>query len=80
MTPQWLSNMVKTIERSSLYGAVGCKLVLLNGKLQEAGSIIWRDGTAMGYGRGDYTFNPEYSYQRSGLLFWSLSIAPARCF
>jgi GT2 family glycosyltransferase len=64
VTPQWLSNMVKTIERSSLHGAVGCKLVNLSGKLQEAGSIIWSDGTAMGYGRGDYAFNPEYSYQR----------------
>jgi GT2 family glycosyltransferase len=64
VTPQWLSNLVKTMERSSLYGAVGGKLVNLNGQLQEAGSIIWSDGTAMGYGRGDYAFNPEYSYQR----------------
>jgi GT2 family glycosyltransferase len=64
VTPGWLSNLVKTIENDNKCGAVGCKLILPDGKLQEAGSIIWSDGTATGYGRGDDPMNPSYSYLR----------------
>ena len=64
VTKQWLSHLVMTIETNPKCGAVGCKLVWPNGKLQEAGSIIWNDGSASGYGRGDDPFKPEYSYVR----------------
>jgi GT2 family glycosyltransferase len=47
-----LAAAVKTIESASDIGAVGGRLVLPNGTLQEAGSVIWRDGTCAGYGRG----------------------------
>ncbi|MEY4668376.1 MAG: hypothetical protein RL518_1075 [Pseudomonadota bacterium] len=33
-------------------GAVGGRIVLPNGSLQEAGSIFWNDGTCAGFGRG----------------------------
>jgi len=39
-------------------------LIWPNGQLQEAGSIIWNDGSALGYGRGDDPLKPEYSYLR----------------
>ena len=46
-------------------GAVGCKLVSQNGSsLLEAGSILWRDGSALGYGRGRLPHAPEYSFTR----------------
>lgn len=64
VTPNWLSHLVRTIESYPKCGAVGCKLVWPNGLLQEAGSIIWRDGSALGYGRGDNPLKPEYSYLR----------------
>ena len=32
--------------------------------MQEAGSIVWRDGTAWGYGRGDDASSPKYSFRR----------------
>ena len=64
VTKGWLSLLVSTIENYPKCGAVGCKLVWPNGKLQEAGSIIWKDGSATGYGRGDDPLKPEYSYVR----------------
>jgi GT2 family glycosyltransferase/glycosyltransferase involved in cell wall biosynthesis len=64
VTPRWLSKLVNTIESNSSIGAVGCKLIWPNGLLQEAGSIIWSDGSALGYGRGDNPLSPEYSYIR----------------
>ena len=46
-------------------GAVGAKILLSNGRLQEAGSIIWSDGSALGYGRGDDPELPEYNFRRA---------------
>jgi len=45
-------------------GAVGGKIVSLNGTLQEAGSIIWRDGTCTGYGRGRDPGEAEFQFCR----------------
>ena len=39
--------------RNDTVGAVGGKILLANGALQEAGNIVWSDGSALGYGRGD---------------------------
>ena len=45
-------------------GAVGGKILLANGDLQEAGSVLWADGTAVGYGRGDNPNRPQYLFRR----------------
>ena len=45
-------------------GAVGGKIVLLDGSLQEAGSQIFSDGSCAGYGRGDDPNKPEYQFCR----------------
>ena len=60
----WLSMLVDTVERYPRCGAVGAKLIGMDGKLQEAGAIVWRDGTAVPYGSGDDPFKPEYCYIR----------------
>ncbi|MDA1369260.1 MAG: glycosyltransferase [Proteobacteria bacterium] len=55
-----LSKAIATIAADETVGAVGAKIKLLDGSLQEAGSIIWSDGACLGYGRGQ---NPEqYSF------------------
>ncbi|HET8626083.1 MAG TPA: class I SAM-dependent methyltransferase [Thermomicrobiales bacterium] len=62
--PGWLDALVAIAEGDPLCGAVGAKIVFPDARLQEAGSIIWRDGSALGYGRGQDAFAPEYSYRR----------------
>ncbi len=53
-----------TLRADSSIGAVGAKIKLLDGKLQEAGSIIWRDGSCLGYGRNEAVDKPEFNFQR----------------
>ena len=57
-----LSIMVDTFDNGVDVGAVGGKLIFPDGRLQEAGSIIWRDGSCQGYGRFEDPFKPEFSY------------------
>ncbi|HEY7511902.1 MAG TPA: glycosyltransferase [Vicinamibacteria bacterium] len=60
----WLRPLVETHEQEPGAGVVGAKLVYPDGRLQEAGGIVWRDGSAWNYGRGDDPDQPEYSYAR----------------
>ncbi len=55
---------VTTIDGDRDIGAVGGKIILPDGTLQEAGSIIWRDGSCLGYGRGDDPEASQYMFQR----------------
>jgi GT2 family glycosyltransferase/glycosyltransferase involved in cell wall biosynthesis len=64
VTPGWLTALLQTIKNYPRCGAVGSKLVHPDGKLQEAGSIIWQGGTTSGYGRGADPLQPEYCYVR----------------
>ena len=50
--PGSLAAAFQAIENSSDIGAVGGRLILPCGTLQEAGSIVWNDGSCLGYGRG----------------------------
>ncbi|MCU0542120.1 MAG: glycosyltransferase [Oscillatoriaceae cyanobacterium Prado104] len=56
---------VNTLKSSDEIGAVGGKLIHPDGTLQEAGSIIWKDGSCIGYGRGDSPAAPQYMFQRA---------------
>lgn len=62
--PEALEHTIATLESSPDIGAVGGKIVLLDGSLQEAGSIIWNDGSCLGYGRGRNPLDPEFMFQR----------------
>jgi GT2 family glycosyltransferase len=64
LLPGSLAAAVRTIESAADIGAVGARLVLPDGTLQEAGSIIWPDGSTLGYGRGDAPLSPPYMFER----------------
>ncbi|WP_020467178.1 glycosyltransferase [Singulisphaera acidiphila] len=63
-TPGWLSVLVETARSEPRCGGVGPKLVHPSGRLQEAGGILWRDGSNLGYGRNANPTDPEYDYVR----------------
>ena len=54
----------QTLVSSADIGAVGGKIVLLDGTLQEAGSIMWSDGSCLGFGRGMHPEDPATMYRR----------------
>lgn len=62
--PHWLEELVQTFELVPDAGLVGAKLLYPDGSLQEAGSIVWNDGSAWNYGRFDEAEKPEYCYLR----------------
>lgn len=60
--PNWLSPLIDLMESSDRVGMVGSKLVYADGKLQEAGGIIWNDASGWNYGRLDDPQKPDYNY------------------
>jgi GT2 family glycosyltransferase/SAM-dependent methyltransferase/glycosyltransferase involved in cell wall biosynthesis len=62
--PGWCDELAATFESVPAAGIVGSKLIYPDGRLQEAGGIVWNDGTAWNFGRHDDPAKPEYSYRR----------------
>lgn len=64
VTEGWLDELVRTFHEIPGTGLVGSKLVYPDGRLQEAGGIIWNDGSAWNFGRDQDPGLPEYNYAR----------------
>ncbi len=64
VTSGWLDEMLGVFDRFDLVGAVGSKLIYPNGKLQEAGGIVWGNGKPWNLGNGQNAEHPMYNYTR----------------
>lgn len=62
--PSAIENALGVFQHEKKVGAVGARIVLLDGNLQEAGSITWNDGSCLGYGRGKKIDDPKYMFRR----------------
>src|SRR5262249_48094941 len=63
----WLDSLLAPFESGQRDGApvglVGAKLIYPDGRLQEAGGIVFADGSAWNYGRWDDPANPKYEFR-----------------
>lgn len=60
----WLDELISVFQKFNNVGLVGSKLIYPDGKLQEAGGIIWGSGKAWNVGHAQNASHPQYNYVR----------------
>ena len=60
----WLDALLQTFIQNPDTGIAGASLVYPDGTLQEAGGIVFQDGSGWNYGKGENADRPEYQYTR----------------
>lgn len=58
----WLEELLNIYKRFDNVGVVGSKLLYPDGSLQEAGGIVWKDGSAWNFGNQDDPTKSQYNY------------------
>jgi GT2 family glycosyltransferase len=64
LTANSVDALVDLLKSRPNAGIAGSKLLFSDGRLQEAGGIVWNDASGWNYGRGDDAAKPEYNYVR----------------
>ena len=62
--PGWLDALLATFETHADVGLAGAKLIYPDGRLQEAGGVVFSDGSAWNYGRFESPDDPRFNYVR----------------
>ncbi len=64
LRPNAINAMLDTFQQQVNVGLVGAKLLNADGTVQEAGGIVWRDGSAWNWGRGQNREDPRFNFVR----------------
>lgn len=64
VTVGWLDELILVFETFDNVGLAGSKLLYPDGRLQEAGGIVWNTGDPWNYGRNANAHDPRYNYTR----------------
>lgn len=64
VTPGWLDTLCECLASEPDAGLAGSRLVYPDGRLQEAGGIVYADGTCWNTGRFEDRNDPRYRYRR----------------
>jgi GT2 family glycosyltransferase len=62
--PGWLDALVDAADADPTIAAVGSRLLFPDGTLQEAGSVLWNDGSSMPIGRGERDDPRRHAFRR----------------
>jgi GT2 family glycosyltransferase/glycosyltransferase involved in cell wall biosynthesis len=62
--PGWLDALLATLDTDPTVGLVGAQLLYPDGRLQEAGGVVFSDGSGWNYGRFGSPADPRYAYLR----------------
>ena len=62
--PGWLQPLLKTLRDEPAAGAVSGKLLYPDGRLQEAGGVVFSDGSAWNFGRNEPAGAPLFNFLR----------------
>jgi len=62
--PGWMQRLYDTFYEHGNIGIAGSKLVFPTGELQEAGGIVWEDGTGWNWGRAQNADHSLYNFVR----------------
>lgn len=60
----WLEALIELAEADMRVGIVGAKMIWPDGRLLEAASVVFSDGSAWNFGRGDTPDRPKYNHVR----------------
>src|SRR5262249_16982205 len=76
--PGAIAALQETVGRTPSIGAAGGKLVFPDGRLQEAGGIVWSGGSCEAYGRGGDPAPAEVKFGRPVGFWWAAKLTTAR--
>ena len=60
----WLDELLRAFDRFEAVGIAGSKLLYPDGRLQDAGGIVWGSGNPWNYGNGANPHDPRFNYAR----------------